>query len=320
MGGKSTPDFGDVAASQGENNEQVVRDQLYANRPDQYTPWGYNKWTTEQMPDGTDRWTQTQGLKTEYQDILDKQTAIAAAKSDVAGGLMGRMQSEFGAPADWRGLSPMGQVPGAQFTLPEPDVGDPNQYRQHAEDAMYNQAQSRLQPQQDSARQALEIKLRNQGLGPQDAAWQTAMQGQGNQFNDANNQAMWSSVGEGRNEANQMFGQMMGRQSQNYQQALGANNQNFNQMTQQSNMANQIRQQQLTEQMQKRGHSLNEINALLSGGQVGMPQMPNFSGGQAATPAPIYQGAADAASVGSASISASSSSSAIFMEAFFSTR
>jgi hypothetical protein len=39
----------------------------------------------------------------------------------------------------------------------------------------------------------------------------------------------------------------------------------------------QRRQQQIAEEMQRRGWSLNEINALISGQQVGMPTMPNFS-------------------------------------------
>ncbi len=55
--------------------------------------------------------------------------------------------------------------------------------------------------------------------------------------------------------------------------------------------ANQIRQQQLTEAMTQRGFSLNEINALMSGDQVGLPQMPNFAEASAAQPAD-YQGAA----------------------------
>jgi hypothetical protein len=53
--------------------------------------------------------------------------------------------------------------------------------------------------------------------------------------------------------------------------------------------------------MQQRGFSLNEINALLSGQQVSTPAMPNFSNASAAQPAPIYQAAADQASVNAAS-------------------
>jgi len=45
--------------------------------------------------------------------------------------------------------------------------------------------------------------------------------------------------------------------------------------------------------MQRRGWSLNEINALISGQQVGMPQMPSFNPAQAAQPTQ-YLGAAQA--------------------------
>jgi len=144
--GKSTPDFGNVAASQGEENRSVVRDQLYANRPDQYTPWGYTKWESNPYTDPTTqetttRWTQTQGLSPEAQEMYNQQMAIGVGKGDVAGSLVGRMGSEFGAPVDWSGLSPMGGVPEAQFTRPTGDVGDPNEFRQRAEDSMYQKAQ-----------------------------------------------------------------------------------------------------------------------------------------------------------------------------------
>ena len=48
---------------------------------------------------------------------------------------------------------------------------------------------------------------------------------------------------------------------------------------------NRLRQQAIAEQMQRRGMSLNEMNALLSGQQVSMPQMPSFTAaGRAETP------------------------------------
>jgi hypothetical protein len=48
---------------------------------------------------------------------------------------------------------------------------------------------------------------------------------------------------------------------------------------------NRLRQQAIAEQMQRRGMSLNEMNALLSGQQVAMPQMPSFTAsGRAETP------------------------------------
>ncbi len=306
MGGKSQqPDMQQAAVQQGEINKEAVTQQTYANRPTQYTPWGAVSWTPETFTDpGTGdevtRWSQTTALTPALQDILNKQVAIQGGRADIAGALTGRMGSEFGNPMDWSGLSPMGEVPISQFTMPEGDVGDPYATRQAAEDAVFNQAMSRLDPRFASERQATEIRLRNQGLRPGDELWQSQMEALGQTQNDARNQALWSASGAGRAESAQMFGQQLGRNQNNFNQALSANQQNFGQAMQGSAYANQLRQQQLTEAMQRRGFSLNEINALLSGQQVGMPQMPNFSQAQAAQPAPIYQGAADQASINAA--------------------
>lgn len=298
MGGKSSPNFNDLAVQQGEANAGVVRDQTYANRPTQYTPWGYTSWEANPYLDPgsnetTTRWTQTQGLTPELQDILNKQIAIQGGRTDIAGGLTNRMASEFSTPMNFDGLSPMGGVPTNQFTLPEGPVEDPYQTRQRAEDAVYNQAASRLNPQFQSKRNALEIKLRNQGIGPEDAAWRSQMMDLDRQENDAFNQAQWSAVDSGRAESGQMFGQLMGRNQNTFNQALQSNTSNYDQAMRGSAYANQIRQQQLTEAMQQRGFSLNEINALLSGQQVTAPQMPSFANAGQATAAPIYQAGVD---------------------------
>ncbi len=296
MGGKSSPDFGQVAATQEAANRQTINDQLFANRPNQYSPWGATTWTQDQIRDPatgemTTAWNQTTSLTPELQDILNKQIAIQGGRTDIAGGLTGRIGSEFLTPMDWSGLNPMGQVPTAQYTLPEGDIGSAYETRQRAEDAMWQQAQSRLEPQQQAQREALELRMRNQGLRPGDAAWESQMQNLGQQHTDQTNQALWSSVGEGRQEAGQMWNQLMGQNQNLFNQALQANAQNWQQSLAGSQYANQIRQQQIAEAMQKRGFNLNEINALLSGQQVGMPSMPNFSQAGAAEPGD-YMGAA----------------------------
>ena len=335
MGGKSQPNMAGAAAAQGEANREVVRDQTFANRPDQYTPWGATTWNPYQTVDpatgeATTAWEQTQSLTPELQEILNKQIAIQNGRSDVAGALTGRMGTEFGTPMRWEGLNPMGEIPTNQFTIPEEiqrnldltglqETNDPYQTRQAAEDAVYNQAQSRLQPAQAGQKQALELKMRNQGLSPEDAAWKSQMAGLEQTHTDQTNQALWSANQAGRDEAGQMFGQQMDRRnqqvgergavadffnqsgSQAYQQAMGANQANFDQAMRSSQYANQIRQQQMTEAMTQRGFSLNEINALLSGQQVNTPQMPQFNAASAAQAAPIYQGAADQASINAAS-------------------
>jgi len=328
MGGKSQPDYRSAAVAQGEANREVVRDQTFANRPDQFTPFGSVTWNPYQTTDpatgeATTAWQQTQSLTPELQSILNKQVSMQGARSDLAGALTGRMNQEFGTPMDFRGLTPMGEVPVNQFTMPEqlqrsldysnaPEVGDPTALRQRAEDAVFQKGASRLQPQFENRRRDLEIKLRNQGLNPEDQAWKTQMAGLAMQETDAFGQLQSDAVRAGLGEQAQLFGQGTTLRNmatgeadrmanfanqaagQGFQQALGANEANFNQAMRSNQFATQLRQQQLAEAMQRRGFSLNEINALLSGQQVQSPQMPSFNAAAAAQPAPIYQGAVDA--------------------------
>ena len=306
MGGKNQPDYGDMAVAQGEANEQVVRDQTYANRPDQTTPWGYTSWNSESYIDPASgeevsKWTQNQGLTPELQEQLNKQIALGGAKTDLAGSLTGRMQDEFSNALDYGGFNPLESKPQSQYTLPEGGMEDPYQTRQRAEDAMYSSAMNRLTPQFEAEKQAMEIKLRNQGLSPGDEAYDSQMQGVNQRQTDATNNAIWGSVGEGRAESGQMYGQQLSSNQNAFSQALGSNQQNYNMDMQGANYANQIRQQQIAEAQGQRGQSLNEMNALLSGGQVANPSMPGFSQASAAAPAPIYQAAADQGSVDAAS-------------------
>jgi hypothetical protein len=299
MGGKAdSPDYVGAAQAQGEANEDVTRMQTWANRPTQYTPWGYTDWNAQSVVDPSSgenvtKWTQQQYLTPELQSILNKQIALQGGRSDLAGVMQGRMAQEFGTPMDWSALSPMGGNVSPQFTLPEGAVGDPNAFRQRGEDASYQAAMNRVTPQFEEQRRAAEVRMRNQGLRPEDAAWQSQMQGIGNAENDARNQAIWGAQEAGRAESALNWGQGMQQNQNMFGQALGANQQNFQQAMMGSQYANQIRQQQLAEMMQQRGFSLNEMNALLSGQQVQTPQMPNFMGAQAAQAAPIYQSAVD---------------------------
>jgi len=110
------------------------------------------------------------------------------------------------------------------------------------------------------------------------------LMGQANLANQAGQQAF------GQNLAAAQFGNQAMNQAQNLDinrmQAMNqAQQQQFGQNLQYANMMNQLRQQAIAEQMQRRGMSLNEMNALLTGQQVGMPQMPSFQrSGVAETP------------------------------------
>jgi hypothetical protein len=146
--------------------------------------------------------------------------------------MMDRINSEMGAPADW---GQFGDVQGMKY--------DPSQIRQAAEDAAYKRQTNRLDPRFDKEREALDIRLRNQGLGYGDSAYDSAMGTFNTGKNDAYEQARLSSSEQGMGEAGQLW----------------------NQQVQGTDMANVLRDKQIQEYLAKRGFSLGEQNALNQG-------------------------------------------------------
>jgi hypothetical protein len=157
--------------------------------------------------------------------------------------------------------------------------------RYNAFDVAGNEAQRLYGMQMGSRQQAI-----NEAMGAGNFANQAQSQLYGQLMGQANlaNQASQQAFGQNLSAAqfgNQALGQAsaldigrMQAQNQAAQQQFALNQQYANQM-------NQLRQQAIAEQMQRRGMSLNEMNALLTGQQVGMPQMPSFNAsGRAETP------------------------------------
>jgi len=213
--------------------------------------------------------------------------------------------------------------------------------RQQAEDSMYEQFTSRLDPKFEEQEQQLQIDLRNRGLREGDAAYDAAMANFGREKTDAYQQAKFSSLNNAGAEAerdfgidskrrSQMFGEQMGlsqdeitrmgvdlesraqqfgeqmgmskdeierlsadmrRQEliqrragadqqlsiQDQQLMLQGDQQMFGQQMGASQFQNQMRQQQISEEMMRRNQSLNELNALLSGSQVQSPQFQGYN-------------------------------------------
>ena len=79
--------------------------------------------------------------------------------------------------------------------------------------------------------------------------------------------------------------------NQGIQADMAAGQQQFDQSMQAANYQNQLRQQAMAEEAQRRGISINEMNALLTGQQVGTPQMPNFQAAQSSEAAQFLRGA-----------------------------
>jgi hypothetical protein len=293
---KSTPkapDYTAAAQQQGEANRQVTEQQTWANRPDQITPWSNETWQNTPQWDAStgqyiNRWQQQTVLNPELQRALDAQMQLGAGRSELGAGMMGRAQNEFGAPVDWGGFDAMGGRVGAGqlqagFNPSGPDLNPAERYRQDANDAIFNQWADRAMPQQERDTDAMRTQLYNMGFKEGDQGYDRELEKLRQTQGDAMRQAQYqATIGSGA-EAQRMLGMDAATRGQltAEQQAMGqfanqAAGQQFGQNMQASQYDTQRRQQQIAEELQRRGWSLNEINALISGQQVAMPSMPGF--------------------------------------------
>lgn len=249
MGGSSAPDSMGAAQVQGEMSAEAAREANYANRPDQFNPWGSVTWGTEEVIDPATgepvtKWTQSQNFTDDSRKLYDQQMNIMGGRGAMAAGMNDRIASEMGAPADW---GQFGDVHGLK--------NNPTELRQQAEDAAYGRATSRLDPKFAQSDEALEVKLRNQGLRQGDQAYDSAMQNASMAKNDAYQQAQYGATQAGMAESNQMYNQQMGS----------------------TEMANALRDQQIQEYLGKRNFSLSEQNKLQEG--QGMADLAKVAGG-----------------------------------------
>ena len=293
MGGKGSapppPDYLGAAQQQAQASKEVTNIQNFANCPTQITPWGTTTWETQATKDpatGQDvtAWTQRTSLDPKIQNALDSQFALQQGRSDLAQGFMGRVANEYSNPFDWNSLPQMQGAGGPSrlqggfnfgSDIPQMDAG----FR----DRVAGQLMERMQPVHDYQTRGLETKLANQGLRPGSEAYNRAMAQLGTQ--QANER--FNALDQSGNEAQRLFNMQMQSAQTGFNQNLGAaqfgnqaaaQQQGLNQQAAQ--FQNQLRQQAIAEQMQRRGMSLNEMNALLSGQQVAMPQMPGFNQAQ----------------------------------------
>lgn len=305
----AAPDYTGAAQQQAASSREVTEQQTWANRPTINTPFGQQTWEVKPQWDPStgqyiNSWTQNTNLTPESQSALDSQMRIQQGKSNLAESMLGRSQGEFGQPMNWDDFTQMadtpqgGQLPGVPNYTPEQiqrNVGNTPDYMKSAEDAIYNQWSGRQEPRMQQELDRARTQLYNQGLREGDEAYNSEMQRIRQDQNDARQQAQYqATIGAGQ-EAQRMQGmdvtaggfanqaaaqalqQQLGIGSQAYNQQMNNQQTGFNQNMQSAGYQNQLRQQQIAEQMQQRGFSLNEINAILNGQQVSMPNMPTFN-------------------------------------------
>lgn len=319
----ATPDYLGATQLQGELNKENLNTQNYANRPTINTPFGSQSWGTQSVTDPATgqvvtQWTQNNTLAPGLQSALEDQMGIQAGRSDLANSFMGRVANEYANAPDYTNLPAMAQasqpnslqtgttdyVPGLKTSF---NFGSPlPQFDSSYRDTVANSLMERMQPTHDYQQRQLEAKLSNMGFRAGTEGYDREMK------NLAGRQALerYNALDAAGNEAQRLYNMQMGTAQQGYQQNLGAaqfQNQALNQANQMdlanmqagnqataqqyglnqqyANAQNQLRQQAITEMLQRRGTSLNEMNALLSGQQVQMPQMPSFNAsGVAQTP------------------------------------
>ena len=188
--GKSSDgaDVTGAAAIEGKYGVEQARNEAYANRPNQYNSFGNLTWEQQRVQDPatgewTTEWTQRENLSPEMQETFDNQMYTNQQRSAMSAGMMGRVEQEMGPAPNWDqfGEGQLGpQSMGMMGADVDPTTGanrfdwDSNN-RQRAEDAAYGRSTSRLDPQFEQRGEALEIKLRNQGLRVGDQAYDDAM-------------------------------------------------------------------------------------------------------------------------------------------------
>tara|TARA_R110002153_G_scaffold274037_1_gene446779 strand:- start:19039 stop:19881 length:843 start_codon:yes stop_codon:yes gene_type:complete len=264
MGKKSSTgaDVVGAASTEGEFAREIAREGSYADRPDQYNPFGSSTWGQSQVRDPASgemvtKWTQNQQLNAPSQQLLNSEISNNRDVSSLQSGAMSRARQEMGQPVNFDQFGDVNEQGIAQTTGNEEFTYDSSN-RQRAEDAAYGRATSRLDPQFEQKRSELEIRLRNRGLSSGDQQYQSEMENFGRSQNDAYEQARMGSVGEGRAEDQQSFGQAQAAFGTN----RGSEQQQFDQGMQSNERANALRQKQIDEYLGKRGQGISEAERL----------------------------------------------------------
>jgi hypothetical protein len=192
-----------------------------------YNITGYQKITDPTTGKTYDipKYERIQTLSPSQQRLYDQQVKVGQGLNTLAIEQTGKIRGLMSKPVDTKGL------PNAP--------GNTEAYRQQVEQGLL----SRMNPQLDRDRSALETKLINQGLVRGSEAFNQALDESNRQANDARTQVFLASGSEGR--------------AQEQQQATN-------------------RERAFQERVATRNQPINEITALLSGGQVTMPQFTGY--------------------------------------------
>lgn len=249
-GGSSpqAPDPGATAAAQSAANKEAVTESAKVNQIGQVTPYGTVKYTGEiGSPDRT----MTTTLSDSGQKQLDQQNALALQLGDLAGNIAGKIPSDTlnfdNLPAYSSGID-LSALPKA------PGTGDFSADELRAEEAAFNRAWGRLNPQFEQEQTALQTQLANQGIGIGTDAYSRAMADFDRNKNDARIAASYDAINAG-----QALNQNL------FNNSNTARTNALNEALQNASMGNAARLEGITERQTLRNAPMNELAAILQG-------------------------------------------------------
>jgi hypothetical protein len=271
-----TPDPYQTAAAQTQNNQQTANYNAALNRVDQVTPYGSSTYAQNGTDaSGAPHYTQTTTLSPLAQQELDNEMRQDSTLSNLGYNLADQAKGTLSSGIDTSKLPALSGAPGATGHI-QTSVGgtgaitDFGAQTKAAQDAVYGQYKSRLDPQWANTQNENDTKLANMGVMFNSSAYGKNQTQLDQAKNDAYQQANYQSVLAGSQEAQRLYGdQLAGSQFANQAQA-----QQYAQALQNSQFNNQARAQGLQEQTSLRDLPINELNALRSSTQI---QNPNFS-------------------------------------------
>lgn len=282
MGKKSTPpapDYTAAATATSEGNLKNVNAQTLANRVNQFTPWGslvYDRQVTKNPITGEDEvtWNQYEDVAPELQGALQNELAISDERTQLARNMLGQVGNAYGQGFDTSSLPAIQNIDPSKLSEWQKLTADPGFGAvQEVQDAMM----SRLAP--DIARQrAGEIqRLKAQGITEGSMAFDKAMERLDRGETDARQQALLGAA--------QEYGNIFNRSAQATNMANALRQGQFGEQAQMLGLSGDERTRAFQEQAFLRNMPLNELNALLGGGQVQNPQFQGFNvAGNAAGP------------------------------------
>jgi hypothetical protein len=306
------PDYTAAANAQGAANKETALTQALLNNPNMITPFGNQ--TYSPYVEG-ERSTLTQTLSPAEQAKLDQANAIQGKTLDILGGNLGNINKALtgdftlpgSAPTDYDPrYAPTDQVPtNLDFSgAPGMPTASP-EVLQQVIDAMYGSGAQYLDPQYARSEDQLRSRLANQGImsGSEvaGAGGNPAYNNEMDKFNEAKRKdysdLRMSSILGGQDAMSNLYNLALSGRQQGVNEAkdIGAFKQagiidQANIASNQAGIAQSGRAQNLNELTAAKTMPLNQINSILSGGQINTPTF-QPTAPTSITPAPIFDAA-----------------------------